>query len=141
MDAIGIRLVLKKDRVPELRKMAREGKIPMRSDGWNADYPDAENFMQLLYGGSGPDNNSRFNLPEFNALYERARTLPDSAERTKLFDRMTELVIAYAPLRFTFHLLEDSVRHPWVSTYVPHPIRSQWWQYVDIDAAMRARSK
>ena len=101
MDAIGIRLVLKKDRVPELRKMAREGKIPMRSDGWNADYPDAENFMQLLYGGSGPDNNSRFNLPEFNALYERARTLPDSPERTKLFDRMTELVIAYAPLRFT----------------------------------------
>jgi ABC-type transport system substrate-binding protein len=141
MDAIGIRLVLKKDRVPELRKMAREGKIPMRSDGWNADYPDAENFMQLVYGGSGPDNNSRFNLPEFNALYERARTLADSPERTKLFDRMTELVIAYAPLRFTFHLLEDNVRHPWVGTYVPHPIRSQSWQYIDIDPALRARTK
>jgi ABC-type transport system substrate-binding protein len=141
MDAIGIRLVLKKDRVPELRKMAREGKIPMRSDGWNADYPDAENFMQLLYGGSGPDNNARFNLPEFNTLYERARTLPDSPERTKLFDRMTELTIAYAPLRFTYHLLEDNVRHPWVGTYVPHPIRSQSWQYIDVDPALRARSR
>jgi len=141
MDAIGIRIVIRKDRVPELRKMAREGKIPMRSDGWNADYPDAENFMQLLYGGSGPDNNARFNLPEFNALYERARTLPDSPERTKLFDRMTELTIAYAPLRFTYHLLEDNVRHPWIGTYVPHPIRSQSWQYIDVDAALRARSK
>ncbi len=48
MDAIGIRIVFRKDRVPEMRKMARLGKIPMRSDGWNADYPDAENFMQLL---------------------------------------------------------------------------------------------
>jgi ABC-type transport system substrate-binding protein len=139
MDAIGIRIAIKKDRTPELRKMAREGKIPMRSDGWNADYPDAENFMQLLYGPSGPENNARFDLPEFNALYERARTLPDSPERTRLFDRMTKLVIAYAPWRMTFHLLEDSVRHPWIGTYVPHPIRSQWWQYIDVDAGERAR--
>jgi len=140
MDALGIRLVVKKDRVPELRKMARQGKIPMRSDGWNADYPDAENFMQLLYGPSGPENNARFNLPEFNALYERARELPDSPERTRLFDRMTELALAYAPWRMTYHLLEDSVRHPWIATYVPHPIRSQWWQYIDVDPALRAKS-
>jgi ABC-type transport system substrate-binding protein len=39
MDAIGIRMVFKKDKTPELRKMARLGKIPMRADGWNADYP------------------------------------------------------------------------------------------------------
>ena len=138
MDAIGIRIVVKKDRVPELRKMARLGRIPMRGDGWNADYPDAENFMQLLYGPSGPENSARFNLPEFNRLYEKARTLPDSPERTRLFDRMTELVIAYAPWRMTYHILEDSVRHPWISAYVPHPIRSQWWQYIDVDPALQA---
>jgi len=132
MDAIGIRMVFKKDRVPELRKMARLGKIPMRSDGWNADYPDAENFMQLLYGPSGPENNARFNLPAFNTLYERARTLPDGAERTRLFDRMTELVIAYAPWRMTYHALEDSVRHAWVRNYVLHPMRSEIWEYVDV---------
>ena len=137
MDAIGLKMVFKKDRVPELRKMARQGKIAMRYDGWNADYPDAENFMQLLYGPSGPENNARFKLPEFDNLYEQARTLPDSPERTKLFDRMTELVIAYAPWRLTYHLLEDSVRHKWVKTYVPHPIRSEWWQYIDIDPTER----
>ncbi|HLX27055.1 MAG TPA: ABC transporter substrate-binding protein [Casimicrobiaceae bacterium] len=140
MDAIGIRIVVRKDRVPELRKMARLGKIPMRSDGWNADYPDAENFMQLLYGPSGPENSARFNLPEFNKLYEEARTLPDSPARTKLFDRMTKLAVAYAPWRMTYHLLEDSLRHPWISAYVPHPIRSQWWQYIDVDPALRAGS-
>jgi len=137
MDAIGLRIVVKKDRVPELRKMARQGKIPMRSDGWNADYPDAENFMQLLYGPSGPENNARFDLPQFNRLYERARTLPDSPERTALFDTMTKLVIAYAPWRMTYHVLEDSLRHPWIDAYVPHPIRSQWWQYIGVDPARR----
>jgi hypothetical protein len=51
---------------------------------------------------------------------------------------MTKLVIAYAPWRMTYHILEDSVRHPWIGAYVPHPIRSQWWQYIDIDPARRA---
>ena len=138
MDAIGLRIAFKKDRVPELRKMARLGKIPMRADGWNADYPDAENFMQLLYGpNAGQENQAQFDLPEFNKLFEQARTLPDSPERTRLFDKMTELVLAYAPWRMTYHLLEDSLRHRWVGTYVPHPIRSQWWQYIDVDVAQR----
>jgi ABC-type transport system substrate-binding protein len=138
MKAIGLRIVFKKDRVPELRKMARLGKIPMRGDGWNADYPDAENFMQLLYGpNAGQENQAQFDLPEFNQLYEKARTLQDGPERTRLFDRMTELVLAYAPWRMTYHLLEDNLRHPWIGTYVPHPIH-EWWQYVDVDLRVRA---
>ena len=53
--------------------MARQGKMPMRTDGWNADYPDAENFMQLLYGPNvGQENHARFSLPEFDKLYDAA---------------------------------------------------------------------
>jgi len=140
MDAIGIRMVFKKDKVPELRKMARAGKLQMRQDGWNADYPDAENFMQNLYGPNiGQTNDSRFKLPEFDQLYEAAKKLPDSPERTKLYDRMTDLVIAYAPWRLTHHLLEDHVIQPWVIGYKPHPIRSDIWMYLDIDESKRQR--
>jgi peptide/nickel transport system substrate-binding protein len=142
MDAIGLRIVFKQDRMPELRKMARLGKIPMRDDGWNVDYPDAENFMQLLYGpNTGGENNAQFDLPEFNKLFEQARALPDSPERTRLFDRMTELFLAYAPLRMTYHRLEDSVHHRWVKNYVPHPMRSEVWQFVDVDLRERAAAK
>ena len=135
MDAIGIRIVFRKDRTSELRKMARLGKIPMRYDGWNADYPDAENYMQLLYGpNTGGENNARFKLPAFDALYDEARTLPDSPQRTKLFDRMTGLVFAYAPWRLFEHRLEDILMHGWVRNYRAHPMRSQVWQYLDLDA-------
>ena len=138
MDAIGIRMVFKKDKLPEIRKMARLGKIQTRTDGWNADYPDADNFMQNLYGGNiGQSNDSRFNLPEFNQLYEQTRKLPDSPERTKLYDRMTDLVVAYAPWKLTHHLLEDHVIQPWVVGYKPHPIRSDIWKYLDIDLSRR----
>ncbi len=138
MDAIGLKIVFKKDKLPELRKMSRQGKIPMAGEGWNADYPDAENFMQLLYGpNAGQENQARFNLPEFNKLFEEARGLADSPQRTKLFDRMTELVIAYAPWRLTINSIDDTFAHPWVRYYVPNPIRGQGWAYIDIDEAAR----
>jgi oligopeptide transport system substrate-binding protein len=138
MDAIGIRMKFRTDQLPELRKMARAGKIQMRGDGWNADYPDAENFMQLLYGPNiGQSNDSRFNLPEFNQLYEQARKLPDSPERTKIFDRMTELMLVYAPWKLTHHLVEDQMVYAWVVAYKPHPIRAEIWKYLDIDPALR----
>jgi ABC-type transport system substrate-binding protein len=141
MDAIGLRIVFKKDKLPELRKMARLGKIPTRGDGWNADYPDAENFMQLLYGpNAGQENQAQFKLAEFDRLYDRAHALPDSPERTKLFDRMTELVIAYAPWRLTIHLLEDHLAHAWVRVYRAHPIRSQTYAFIDVDPVMRQKA-
>jgi ABC-type transport system substrate-binding protein len=141
MDAIGLRIVFRKDRIQELRKMARQGKLPMRTDGWNADYPDAENFMQLLYGPNvGQENHARFSLPEFDRLYEAARRLPDSRERTALFDRMTEIVLAYAPWRLMEHRIEDHLMQPWVRNYKPHPVRSFVWKYVDIDNAAPAQA-
>ncbi len=140
MDAIGLRIVFRKDRIQELRKMARQGKLPMRTDGWNADYPDAENFMQLLYGPNvGQENHARFSLPEFDRLYEAARRLPDSPERTALFDRMTEIVLAYAPWRLMEHRIEDHLTQPWVRNYKPHPVRTFVWKYVDIDDAARTQ--
>ena len=142
MDAIGLKMEFRKEKLPELRKMARLGKIPLRSDGWLGDYPDAENFMQLFYGPNiGQVNSARFNLPQFNQLYDEARRLPDSPERTRLFGRMTELLIAYAPWRVTVHELEDTFVHRWVRYYVPHPIRVQGWAYTDIDAAARAAAR
>ncbi len=138
MDAIGLRIAFKTDRMQEMRKMARQGKIPMRTDGWNADYPDAENFMQLLYGPNvGQENHARFSLPEFDRLYEAAHKLPDSPERTRLFDRMTELAVAYAPWRLMEHRIEDHLVQPWVRNYRPHPVRSAIWRYIDIDPALR----
>jgi oligopeptide transport system substrate-binding protein len=140
MDAIGIRVVFRKDKSPEITKMARAGKIPMNPSAWTADYPDAENFMQLLYGPNiGQANDARFNLPEFNRLYEESRRLPDSPERTALLDRMTELVVAYAPWRWTTNSILDTLAHRWVSNYVPHPLRFQeGFAFVDINESIRA---
>lgn len=138
MDAIGIRLSFRKDKLPELRKLHRAGKIQLMSEGWNADYPDGENFMQLLYGpNAGQENAARFKLPEFDRLYEETRNLSDSPERLAKFRRMTELVIAYAPWRLTHHLQEKDLVQPWVENYHKHSFQASSWIYADINPAKR----
>ena len=112
MTAIGIRLAIRKDKLPELRKMARNGKIPFASDGWLADWPDASNFLQLLYGpNAGQENQSRFKLPEYDRLFREQQALPDGPKRIALVNRMQELMVAYAPIRLTQHALEDHAWH------------------------------
>jgi ABC-type transport system substrate-binding protein len=138
MDAIGIRLSFRKDKLPELRKLHRAGKIQVMSEGWNADYPDGENFLQLLYGpNAGQENAARFKLAEFDKLYEETRNLPDSPERLAKFRRMTELVIAYAPWRLTHHLTEHDLVQPWVVNYLKHSFQASSWIYTDIDPSKR----
>jgi ABC-type transport system substrate-binding protein len=87
----------------------------------------------------GQENHARFNLPEFNRLYEAARRLPDSPERTRLFDQMTEIVLAYAPWRMMEHRIEDHLVQPWIRNYMPHPMRQSVWRYLDVDTGRRAR--
>jgi ABC-type transport system substrate-binding protein len=143
LDAIGLRLVVNKDKLPEISKKARLGQIPMSEGNWIADYPDAENFMQLLYGpNAGQINTSRFNLPEFNRLFDEAKRLPDSADRTLLFDRMTELVVAYVPWRVIVNRIFDTLAHRWVRLYVPHPMRFPGgFAYIDVDESLRGKLK
>jgi ABC-type transport system substrate-binding protein len=143
MDAIGLRVAFKKSKMPEIVKMARQGQVPMFDGGWSADYPDAEDFMHLLYGpNAGASNISRFDLPEFNHLFEEAQRLPDSPERTLLFNRMAALVAAYVPWRVTVNPVTDTLQHRWVRFFVPHPMRFPGeFAYIDLDESLRAKAR
>ena len=64
LNAVGLRVVFKSDKKTEIIKASRLGKVQMFENNWVADYPDGDNFYQLLYGpNSGRANYARFNLP------------------------------------------------------------------------------
>jgi hypothetical protein len=68
--------------------------------------------------------------------------LPDSADRTLLFDRMTELVVAYAPWRVIVNRISDTLAHRWVRSYVPHPMRFPGgFAYIEVDESLRGKVK
>jgi ABC-type transport system substrate-binding protein len=143
MDAIGINIKFKKARWPDLNKESRASKLQVGSFlAWYADYPDGDNFLQLLYGpNSSPQSNAaNFALPAFDRLYERARRMPDSPERTQLYQQMTKLFLAYAPWRLGVHRVQTHLNQPWLLNYKKHPIIHQAWKYFDVDLEMQRKA-
>ena len=144
MDAIGIHIKFKKEKWPDLNKETRASKLQVGSFlAWYADYPDGDNFLQLLYGpNSSPQSNSaNFALPAFDRLYEKARRLPDSPERTQLYEQMTELFLVYAPWKLGVHRLQTHLNQPWLLNYKKHPIVLEGWKYLDVDLDMQRKAK
>jgi oligopeptide transport system substrate-binding protein len=138
MAAIGIRMETKSMQFVDLLKERKEGKYQMSGFAWIADYPDAQNFVQLLYGpNTGISNDSRFKLPEFDKLYSRALQLPDSPERNRLYREMSRLAAVYAPWRFLLHRQFVHVINPWIKGYKKHPILYTSFRYLDIDVAQQ----
>ena len=137
MDAIGIRMTFNKvEKLPELRMQARLGKVQTFSYGWIADYPDGENFLQLLWGGSiGQANYAMFDLPEYNALYLEAKGMPPSPARDRLYERMVKLILVYNPWMVETHKRQVVMLQPWLIGYKKHPFIYEPWRYLDIDPA------
>jgi ABC-type transport system substrate-binding protein len=138
LTAVGIRVEFVKQKWPDLLKMARYGQLQMWFLGNINTTPEGFGFMSLLYGPhSGFANLSRFSLPEFNQLYERAQKLPDGAERTQLFRKMSELVNAYAPWLLNAYRYENVLLQPWVLGYKHTVFDWHPWKYYDIDVGRR----
>jgi oligopeptide transport system substrate-binding protein len=137
MDDIGIRVTFEKvEKLPDLRKQARVGMVQSFSYGWIADYPDGENFLQLLWKGSfGQTNYAMFDLPEYNALYERAKRMPDGPERNALYERMVKLILVYVPWLVETYKANNVVMQPWLLNLKKHPFGHEPWRYLDIDLA------
>jgi oligopeptide transport system substrate-binding protein len=135
MADIGVRLTFDKvEKLPDLRKQAQLGKVQMFSYGWIADYPDGENFLQLFLTKSiGGANYTLFSHPEFDALYEKAKVMPDSPERTALYQRMVRILWVYNPWRVNSQLTNSILIHPWVIGYKKHPFAHAPWRYLDVD--------
>jgi len=134
MDAIGIRVTFDKvEKLPELRKQAQNGRVQSFSYGWIADFPDGENFLQLLWKGSiGQVNYAMFDLPEYNELYERIKRMPDSPERNALIARMVKLIAVYSPWYVETYKAQKVLVQPRLLNYRKHPFAHEPWKYLDI---------
>ncbi|PRC94837.1 ABC transporter substrate-binding protein [Solimicrobium silvestre] len=133
LDAIGIRISFKTDKQAEILRAARQGKVQMTEANWIADFPDGDNFYQLLYGpNSTAANYAHFNLPAYNQLYLQSSALADSPERLRIYHDMAQLIHAYSPWVIRIHPLSADVIQPWLKNYQRHPVEFTNWRYLDV---------
>ncbi|MCC7116307.1 MAG: ABC transporter substrate-binding protein [Burkholderiales bacterium] len=134
MDAIGVRMEFDAAKFADNLKAAKACKIQFWGAAWTADYPDGENFMQLLYGpNTGQSNNGCYESKAFDALYEKMRALPpERPERNRLFLEMTRRMEVDGAWSMHVSRERNQLIRPWVIGYKKHPILHGEWLYMDL---------
>lgn len=88
------------------------------SQGWEADYPDPEDFLDILFHSESRANNGKYSNPEVDRLVELARTEQDVVRRTELYQQAEQIIVddvAWLPLWWDTEGM--ALVKPWVRDY------------------------
>lgn len=117
LDRIGIKLKVISSTWPQMLERIQHRQAQFWGIAWGADYPDAENFLQLFYGPNaqpGGMNGAYYRNKEFDHLFEKARILPDSPERTAMYKKLARIVVEDTPVVLGEHRIGVGLRQPWI---------------------------
>lgn len=143
MAAIGLQVKIDSVSWPQLQQKIKDSQAQMWGIAWLADYPDAENFLQLLYGPNatpGP-NGSNFANPKFDELYKKAASLPPGPERTQIYRQMRDIFVTDMPWVPGVHRLGYYMHYSWLKNFKSHAIINNHFKYLRVDPKARAEMK
>lgn len=143
---LGVQLVIRATDYNRFQEKMRKGTGQMYMWGWNADYPDPENFLFLLYGpnakvGAGGENASNYDNPEFNTLFAQMKNMDNTQERQVLIDRMQEILRHDAPWAWGYHPKAFSLLHAWYRNSKPNLMANNTLKYKRLDPQLRAQRR
>ena len=112
--------------------------------GWFADYPDAENFLFLLYGPNGKakaqgENAANYLNPEYDKRYKQLAVLEDGPAKQKLIDEMVDILRVDAPWAWGYFPYSAGAYQQWQRNGKYGLFTNDRALYYRIDAPMRAR--
>ena len=141
---LGIELVIRATDYNRFQEKMLKGTGQVYMWGWNADYPDPENFLFLLYGPNGKvehqgENASNYASPEFDRLFDRMKFMADGPERQALLDRMIEIARRDAPWSWGFYPKAFSLQHQWLGNAIPNQMANNTLKYRRVDPVLRDR--
>ena len=126
---------------PELQRKIETKATMLHSLAWGADYPDAENFLQLLYGphGSPGSNGSNYKSRTFDRLFERARYLQDSPERTALYQQMYRFAADQVPWIYGVHRQKFTLIQGWLKNFKSMEFDHGVEQFYNVDGKRKRK--
>jgi ABC-type transport system substrate-binding protein len=138
-EQLGLKMKLQVNTWSQHLERSHKGTFQMFSLGWNADYPDPENFLQLLYGPNAPPNpnSSSFSNPEYDRLHEQMKTMDNTPEREAVIRKMVAIAVEECPWIFNIHSPSYVLRHDWVKNGKAHSISGNYRKYIRIDPDRR----
>ncbi len=143
---LGVQLSVRSTHYSRFQDKMRKGGAQMFIWGWNADYPDPENFLFLLYGPNskvkhGGENPTNYDNPQANKLFEQISQMPASNKRQQLVQQMVRLIQQDSPVIFGYYPIQFSLSHSWNAASKPHGIAANTLKYQDLDTTLRAKKR
>ncbi len=108
--------------------------------GWEADYPDEQDFLQLFYGKNAPPlgvNSAAYVNPEFDKLYDQAAVMQDTPQRRRLYMQMEKIVMEDCPWLITDYPIAYGLRYNWVSNSAGMDYGYGFTQHLRLDENLR----
>lgn len=143
---LNIQLVIRSTDYNRFQDKIRKGNAQIFEWGWNADYPDPENFLFLLYGpqrkvGNSGENAANYDNAEYNQLFEKMKNMEDEPARQLIVDRMIEILRYDAPWLWGYHPKDYGLYHSWYQNVKPNRISNNNLKYFKIDTNQRAQKR
>jgi len=110
-----------------------ERRYPFFSAGWIGDYPDSQNFLDLLFHSTSSQNHTGYSNSEVDGLLEQARVETDPERRTALYREAERLIVADAPWVPLTHGAVNVLVKPHVRGYRATGAISPWLHHVALE--------
>jgi ABC-type oligopeptide transport system substrate-binding subunit len=126
----------------QFQDKVRKGKHQVFWLGWNADYPDAENFMFLLYGPnaksvSDGENTANYQNPVYDQLFVQLKTLDDGPRKQAVIDEMVKILQQDAPWSMGFYPWASTAVQSWIKNSKPAILIRDHGRYLRLDTTAR----
>lgn len=142
LSAIGIELKSNLNTRPRFQAKLASGDMQLFRYSWVADYPDAENFLQLFYSpNAGGCNRANYRDPEYDRMYREIEFMPDSPERTEKYRAMSRYLQERCPWIFESHTMAFVVKHSWLHNYRLHDFAFNRWKYLSANDEERRNKR
>jgi len=139
MEKIGINIDIGMNTWPELVNKVTKKQHQMYTMAWGADYPDAENFLGLLYcpNQAPGSNGSNYCNAEFDTIYKQATVMQDSPERTDLYEKLNEMAAFDVPWVMGFHRTDIYLTQAWLKNFKHMEFNHSQFQYLNVDLEVK----
>lgn len=115
---LGIEVEIQQTEWATFLQDVNDKKYQMFSLGWIADYPDPQNFLDVLLHSDSQSNHTNYANPEVDRLLEEARTERDRDRRFELYNQIEQMILDDAPWVWTWFSGEGyALIKPEVSDY------------------------
>lgn len=105
-DTLGINIELQQVDWNHFQQDLYEFKYQMFMLGWVADYPDPEDFLDVIFYSGSELNHSRYSNPEVDKLLVAARTEQDQAKRFQLYQQAEQIIVDDCPWVPLYHSVD-----------------------------------